>query len=357
MKRYGYIYEKVYTRENIKNAIIRAAHGKQKRSDVRRVLNNEEDCIDEIQYLLITQTYKPSPYRKKVVWEGSRQKERHILIPKFFPDQIIQWAVLLQIAPALSRGMDAHVCGSVPGRGKDEAKRYIERWLHTDPKGTKYCLQLDTHHFYPSINHDCLKAMLCRVFKDQKLLRLLGLIIDSAPGLPVGNVTSQWFANFYFQGLDHYIKEHLHVKYYARYMDDMILLGSNKRKLGRAKDAIETYLKNIGLALNPKWQKYKVDARGIDFLGYRFFHGKTILRRSLMLRITRKIRRTAKRKSWNPHNCKSILSYLGWFKRSNNYGLYQKWIRPYIKVKRMKGVIRRESIQCGHARKGISDSP
>jgi hypothetical protein len=195
------------------------------------------------------------------------------------------------------------------------------------------------------------------VFKDQKLLRLLGLIIDSAPGLPVGNVTSQWFANFYFQGLDHYIKEHLHVKYYVRYMDDMILLGSNKRKLGRVKGAIETYLKNIGLALNSKWQKYKVDARGIDFLGYRFFHGKTILRRSLMLRITRKIRRTAKRKSWNPHNCKSILSYLGWFKRSNNYGLYQKWIRPYIKVKRMKGVIRRESIQCGHARKGISDSP
>lgn len=211
MKRYGYIYEKVYTRENIKNAIIRAAHGKQKRGDVRRVLNNEEDCIDEIQYLLITQTYKPSPYRQKVVWEGSRKKERHILIPKFFPDQVIQWAVLLQIIPALSRGMDAHVCGSVPGRGKDEAKRYIERWLRTDPKGTKYCLQLDTHHFYPSVNHGCLKAMLCRVFKDQKLLRLLGLIIDSAPGLPVGNVTSQWFANFYFQGLDHYIKEHLHV--------------------------------------------------------------------------------------------------------------------------------------------------
>jgi len=187
-----------------------------------------------------------------------------------------------------------------------------------------------------------------------KLLKLLYQIIDSTgEGLPIGNVTSQWFANFYLQGLDHYIEEKLHVKYYVRYMDDMVILGSNKRKLGKMEIAIEQYLNNIGLELNSKWQKFKTNSRGIDFLGYRFFHYKTILRRSIMLRISRKVRKVYKKKSYNKHNCMSIISYLGWIKHSNSYKFYQKWIKPYINVKRMKGVIRRENFKYGYAKQSV----
>jgi retron-type reverse transcriptase len=321
---------------------------------VRRVLANREDCIDEIQHLLITQTYRPSPYREKIICEGANRKERHISIPKFFPDQIIQWAVLLQIIPILEKGMDPFCCGSVPVRGRDYARRYIQRWLEHDPRGTRYCLKLDVHHFYPSIRHDQLKAMLRRKIKDEKLLRLLGLIIDSAPGLPIGNVTSQWLANFYLQGLDHFIREQLHARYYVRNMDDMVIFSPNKRKLGRVKNAIKVYLHSLGLALNPKWQKFRTDSRGVDFLGFRFFHNRTILRRAVMLKISRKVRQTAKKKSWNPHNCKSILSYLGWFQHTDNYKMYQQWVKPYINVRRMKGVVRRESIKRCNAGKGFS---
>ena len=357
MKRFGYIYEKIYTRENISAAIDCASCKKKKRRAVRRALANKEDCIDEVQYLLITESYRPSPYREKIIREGANRKERHILIPHFYPDQIIQWAVLLQIIPTLMKGMDPFCCGSVPGRGRDYARRYIQRWLHRDPRGTKYCLKLDVHHFYPSIRHDILKVMLRRKFKDVKLLHLLDLIIDSAPaGLPIGNVTSQWLANLYLQGLDYFIREQLHARYYVRNMDDMVIFGPNKRKLGRTKEAIETYLGSLGLKLNPKWQKFKLDSRGLDFLGYRFFHNRTILRRAVMLRISRKVRRTAKKKSWNPHNCKSILSYLGWFRHTNNYNFYQARIKPFIRVRRMKAVIRRESKQRDNAGKIISDS-
>ena len=250
--------------------------------------------------------------------------------------------------------MDPFCCGSVPGRGRDYARRYIQRWLEHDPRGTRYCLKLDVHHFYPSIRHDQLKAMLRRKIKDEKLLRLLGLIIDSAPGLPIGNVTSQWLANFYLQSFDHFVREQLHVKYYVRYMDDMVIFSPNKRKLGRTKEAIAEYLGSLGLKLNPKWQKFKLDSRGLDFLGYRFFHNRTVLRRTVMLRISRKVRRTAKKKSWNPHNCKSILSYLGWFRHTNNYNFYQARIKGFIRVKRMKGVVRRESIKRCNAGKGFS---
>lgn len=355
IKRYGFLYEKIYTRENISAAIDRAAHKKKKRRAVRRVLENKEDCIDEIQYLLITQTYRPSPYREKIICEGANQKKRHISIPKFFPDQIIQWAILLQIIPILRKGMDPLTCGSIPGRGRDYARKYIQRWLEQDPKETKYCLFLDSHHFYESIRHDLLKAMLRRKFKDLKLLNLLDLIIDSATGLPIGNVTSQWLANFYLQDTDHFIREQLHVRHYARYMDDMIILGPNKRALHRTFGAIQKQLGELGLTVKSNWQIYRVDSRGIDFLGYRFFHDKTILRREVMLRISRKVRRTAKKKTWNPHNCKSILAYRGWFKRTNSYGCYQKWIKPYINVRKMKGVVRRESIQRSNAGKGISN--
>lgn len=315
---------------------------------------NKNDCINGIQHLLITQTYKPSKYIEKTIKEGSKQKERKISIPKFYPDQIIQWAVLLQTIPLFTKGMYVFTCGSVPNRGTSYAKRYLERWLHNDFKGTRYCLKLDVHHFYQSINHGCLKEMLRHKFKDVKLLKLLYQIIDSTEeGLPIGNVTSQWFANFYLQGLDHYIKEKLHAKYYVRYMDDIVILGSNKRKLGKIKIAIEQYLNNIGLELNSKWQKFKTDSRGIDFLGYRFFHYKTILRRSIMLRTTRKVRKVCKKKSYNKHNCMSIISYLGWIKHSNSYKFYRKWIKPYVNIKRMKGVIRRENFKYGYAKQGI----
>ena len=315
---------------------------------------NKNDCIDEIQHLLITQTYRPSKYIEKTIKEGSKQKERKISIPKFYPDQIIQWAVLLQTIPYFTKGMYVFTCGSVPNRGTSYAKRYLERWLHNDFKGTRYCLKLDVHHFYQSISHKCLKEMLKHKFKDVRLLKLLCQIIDSTEeGLPIGNVTSQWFANFYLQGLDHYIKEKLHAKYYVRYMDDMVILGSNKRKLGKMKAAIEQYLHNIGLELNSKWQKFKTDSRGIDFLGYRFFHYKTILRRSIMLRISRKVRKVYKKKSYNKHNCMAIISYLGWIKHSDSYQLYQKWIKPYINVKHMKGVIRRENIKYINAKQSV----
>jgi hypothetical protein len=353
MKRKGYIYQKIYSRENISAAIDRAADKKEDRWEVRRVLANREDCVEEIQRMLITQSYRPSPYREKTVVEGTQHKVRKISVPKFYPDQVIQWAIMLQIQPVLCRGMDPYTSGSIPGRGRDYARKHLERWLRDDRKGTKYCLFLDSHHFYPSIRHDRLKVMLRRILKDQRLLHLLDVIIDSASGLPIGNVTSQWFANFYLQGVDHLIREKLHARYYARYMDDMVLLGPNKRALHRMFDAIQAELGKLGLTVKDNWQVFKVDPRGIDFLGYRFYHDKTILRRSVMLKISRKVRRTAKRKSWNPHNCKSILSYLGWFKRTNNYGCYQKWIKPYINVKRMKGVVRRESLKHRNAGKGV----
>ena len=306
--------------------------------------------------MLINHAYIPSPYRTKTVVEGPKHKRREIRIPRFFPDQIVQWSILLQTIPIFMEGMDPFCCGSVLGRGTSYAERYIRRWFQSDPRGTRYCLKLDIHHFYQSVDHDRLKAMLRRKFKDAELLALLDLIIDSVPtGLPIGNVTSQWFGNFYLQGLDHFAREQLHVRHYIRNMDDIVVFGPNKRKLGKAEAAIIKYLGAMDLQLSAR-QKFPVDSRGVDFLGFRFFHDRTILRRSLMLRATRKVQRTVKRKTWNAHNCGSILAYIGWMEQSDSYHLYQTRVKPYIKKSYLEGVISRESKQRGHAGEPVPDT-
>ena len=123
-------------------------------------------------------------------------------------------------------------CASIKGRGLHHGMRKLKKALVEDRKYTKYCLKLDIKKFYPNIDKQCLKDKFRRVIKDENTLWLIDSIIDSADsGVPIGNYTSQWFANFYLQDLDHYIKEELGIKYYIRYMDDMVLFSNNKKTI------------------------------------------------------------------------------------------------------------------------------
>lgn len=340
MKRIGYIYPKICDKENIKNAILKASKNKRNRKSVKRCLENVDLCVDKIFDLLSNKSYTPTPTRKKTIKDGITQKERVISIPAFFPDQIIQWAILLQIKFILERGMYELSCASILNKGGLYAKRHVEKWIRSDFKNTKYCLKIDVKKFYPSINHDCLKVKLRRKIKDKDVLSLLDRIIDSEDGLPIGSVLSQWLANFYLQDVDHYIKEQLKIKYYVRYMDDMVMFGRNKKQLHKNFLSLSEFLGKDELTIKENWQVFRTDSRGIDFVGYRMFRKKTILRKSIMYRMSRKAKRTYKRETWNFHNCCSILSYLGWVKHTDSYGFYHCRIKPYINVKKMKGVVK-----------------
>lgn len=162
-------------------------------------------------------------------------------------------------------------------------------------------------------------------------------------GCLFGNYTSQWFANFYLQDLDHYIKEQLKVPYYIRYMDDMVIFHRNKKELHKMKDEIEKFLQREGLKLKENWQLFKVDSRPIDFLGYRFYRGYTTLRRSNFLRIKRRAKRISKKEKLNYHDAAAMLSYSGWLKHCDSYNYTQKYVKPYINYKKCKEVIRNAS--------------
>lgn len=337
----------------IRRAIINAARNKRNRAEVQRVLADMETHIDIVFDMIVNESFKPTPYRQFEVVDGISGKHRIVSCPAFFPDQVMHWLVVLASQDIFTKGMYEFVCGSVPGRGVHYGRKAVKKWMETDKTNTKYCAKLDISKFYPSISHTALKAALRRKIKDHKILWLFDTIIDSTEkGLPIGNYTSQWLANFLLQELDHAIKEVLHVVHYIRYMDDMVLFGRNKKKLHAAVRWIAGQLAPLGLKLKANWQVFRVDyidkagkrrGRDIDFMGFRFFRDKIIMRKKISLRARRLAARIAKSKVVSFKSAAAMISYCGWFKYTNSANFTAKYIVPNISIKKLKGVVRNET--------------
>jgi len=339
LERYGYIYEKVYDIENIKLAIKKSSLGKREQKRVKKVLDNIDFYALKIQQMLINKSYQPSQSDIKQIRDGANKKDREIKKPKYFPDQIIHWALILQLEPIIMKGMYEYNCGSVPKRGTEYGRKTIRKWIDRDKRNTKYCLKMDVTKFYPSVKGCILKQMFRNKIKDKDCLWLIDIIIDSEDGLPIGYYTSQWFSNFFLQGLDRFIKETLGVKYFVRYVDDLILMGSNKKKLHKVRKAVESYLESIGLKLKGNWQVFRISVRAIDFLGFRLFRDKTTLRKRNALRIMRRLRKIRKKGYLNCKDASAVISYWGWIKRSNSFYFYNKYIKPIVTIKLAKKVV------------------
>lgn len=344
MKRVGYLFDKVTQLGNIESAIMKASKGKTKRKSVDKVLDSPTYYALQIQKMLKEKSYIPSPYIEMKIHDGVRKKERIIYKPQFYPDQCIHWALMLQIEPILMKKMYHWNCASIKGRGLHHGMRHLKKILVDDRKYTKYCLKLDVKKFYPSIDKEILKNKFRKIIKDADILWLIDSIIDSSEsGVPIGNYTSQWFADFYLCDLDKFIKEELKVKYYVRYMDDMVLFSNNKKELHKIRVKIEDFLANEHLKLKENWQLFKTDSRPLDFLGYRFYRGYTTLRKSNFLRIKRRIKKIYKKGELNFHDACAVLSYNGWVIHSNCYNYTQKYMKPYVNFAECKEVIRNET--------------
>jgi len=340
MKRIGYIYEKICTIENIKLAIVKSSAGKRDRRFVLKVTNNIERYAKEIQKMLLEKSYIPSPYRRKMIKDGSSQKEREISKPRYYPDQIIHWALMLQLHKIFLKGMYTYTCGGVPKKGTSYAQKALRKWIDKDKKNTKYCLKMDISKYYSSIDKEILKEKIKKIIKDKNCLWLIDTIIDSCKnGLPIGNYTSQWFSNYFLQNLDYFIKCDLGACYYIRYVDDMIIMGSNKKKLHIMRKQIDIYLNNINLKLKSNWQVFPLSKRDIDFLGVRFYKEKTTLRGRNSLRIRRRMKKINSKKLLNYIDACAIVSYWGWIKRTDSYLFYNSFKNDLVNIRNAKNVI------------------
>jgi hypothetical protein len=229
-------------------------------------------------------------------------------------------------------------CGSIPGRGLHTGARAMKRWLSNDRKGTRYCYKIDIRKYYPSIDLDILYNMLSRHMDDADALWLLRTVVYShAPGLPIGNFTSQWFANLYLSHFDWWVRQTLGVAYYVRYIDDIVLLHGSKKELHVMRRRIEDMLSNeYHLTIKRNWQVFKVDGRGVDFLGFRFFHGYTTIRKTTAYRIARKIRKIGRKPYPGPSDASSAMSYMGITTHCDSFNFMRRYILPFISIYRCK---------------------
>ena len=342
MKRAGNIYNEICDIENIKYAIRMAGRRKQHHRAVAAVFDDIDSHAEKLQKILIERTYTPAPYKIKEIKDGASGKIRTISCPKFFPDQVIHWAVVTPLQPVMSRGTYAHAAGGTPGRGAHQIIKTCQKWIKEDLKNTKYILKLDVRKFYQSVDNTILKQMLRRVLKDPDTLWLLDQIIDSSKGLPIGNYTSVWLSDFYMQGIDNFIKQDLKITHYVRYVDDMILFGRNKKKLHKDRQDIDEYLNlNLHLSLKENWQVFPIKYRDLDFLGYRINRDRVILRKITALRIRRRAKRIARKRSMSHSDASAMVSYMGMLKSCNSYNFKKKHIWPFVNIKNMRRVISR----------------
>lgn len=313
MKRLNNLYQQICSPENLELADQRARKGKLQQYGVKQFDKNRVQNLQQLQQMLSAKTYKTSQYTTFVIYEP---KEREVYRLPYFPDRITHHAVMNILEPVFVSMFTADTYSCIKGKGIHAAVEAVKNALK-DVAGTTYCLKLDIRKFYPSVDHDILKQILRRKFKDQDLLWLLAEIIDSADGLPIGNYLSQYFANLYLTGFDHWIKEVKRVKYYFRYADDLVILAADKPSLHALLADIRHYLQiNLKLEIKPNYQVFPVDARSIDFVGYRFYHTHTLLRKSIKQNFARML---ARRK-----NDASIASYTGWAKHCNSKNLLKK---------------------------------
>jgi hypothetical protein len=255
-----------------------------------------------------------------------------------FRDRVVHHAICNVIEPIFETRFiyDSYACRA--GKGTHAGVKRVVDFLKCAQRlwPKVYCLKCDISKYFPSINHNILKQVIRNKISCSKTLWLLDEIIDSSigsneinpKGIPIGNLTSQLFANVYLNELDHYVKEDLRTMYYVRYMDDFIILGGSKKQLWAVLEVIRDFLEAfLDLQLNSKTAIFPI-TQGINFLGYRIWPTHRLLRKSSIRRIKRKLK-AFKRKYQNGQiklekvNA-TIQSWIGHANHANSYRFKEK---------------------------------
>jgi len=305
MNRIGNLWPQVTSWENLTEAAHAAARGKRKRPDVARFLHELEPNLCKLQRELEEGTYRPGAYRTFWIHDP---KPRQISAAAF-RDRVVHHALTRVLEPIFERRFTAYSFASRKGFGQHKALNLAREAC----RRYRYVLKCDIRKYFPSIDHSILKGLIGRVIKCPKTLELVGRVIDGANeqeevvayfpgdslftpfqrkrGLPIGNQTSQFFANVYLNSLDHFAMRELRPALYLRYEDDFVLFGDDKRELSSMAERIRDFLE--GLRLSPHERKFRIYRcdEGVTLLGWRLLPGQTRLARANVIRMRRRLKK------------------------------------------------------------------
>jgi RNA-directed DNA polymerase len=304
MKRYGNLWSQVIAFENLLQASRQAQRGKRFRSSVLAFNYNIEAELNQLQQELLTQTYRPGAYTTFEI----RDPKPRLISAAPYRDRVVHHALCNIILPIIERTFIHDTYANRVGYGTHKA---LQRFI-SFTRSSQYVLQCDIRKYFPSVDHEILKTCLRRKIKCPDTLWLIGTIINhSNPqepvleyfpgddlltplqrrhGLPIGNLTSQFFANVYLNGFDHFVKEQLKVQKYLRYVDDFALFSDDWSFLVDARHAIEDYLAQLRLIIHPIKSQLFETCYGVNFVGFRVLPDRIRVRNDNLRRSRHRLR-------------------------------------------------------------------
>ncbi len=286
MKTHKNLFQEICKYETLYKAYQKARRGKNGIVEILKFAYNLEEELFKLQYELKNEIYKTGKYRNFTIFEP---KERKIsALP--FRDRVVHHAICSVIEPIFEKKFiyDSYACRKGKGTlaGVNRTQKFVRK-----VKNSYYVLKCDVSKYFSSVNHKILKRIVREKIADKELLRLLDDIIDSVDsGIPIGNLTSQLFANIYLNKLDEYIKYNLKIKYYLRYMDDFIILHESKQELYNLKQKIKVFFVSMKLTLHSKKANIFPVRLGIDFLGYVIFDNYKLMRKNTIKRFLKNVK-------------------------------------------------------------------
>ena len=345
-------YEKIYNFENLYRAYRKARQGKRWKGAAAKFEVNLLEALNLLSAQIRTKRYTMSPYNTFEVYEPKRR----VVMSNSYKDKVVQHSLCDNVLePILTRSFIRDNYASQVGKGThyglDRLQEFMRRFYRKNGIDG-WILKGDISKYFYSIRHDVLKTLIREKITDPDVLWLIDLIIDSTEGnvgIPIGNQTSQLFALLYLDGLDHFVKEKLGIKYYGRYMDDFFLIHHDKAYLQECRKQIEAFVQARGLSLNAKTNIFPLK-HGVDFLGFHTYlteSGAVIrkVRRRSKNNMKRKLKKLAALHAAGRIDAKTVeQSYQSWrghAEKGNSYHLIRRTDQYYNSLMKSK-----EAAQC-----------
>jgi len=311
VKTYGHLYHQVWAWDNLYLAYRQARKGKRGKSPAASFEFNLEENLFQLQQELADKTYIPGPYCSFYVHEP-----KHRLISAApFRDRVVHHALCQVIEPLFERRFIHDSYANREGKGTHRA---LDRCTHF-ARRYRYVLPCDTRQFFPSIDHAILRRILGQAIADQDVMWLVDRILESGVGvlseeyemayfpgddllaacrprgLPIGNLTSQFWANCYLNELDQFVKRELKCHAYLRYVDDLLLFADDKATLWRWREEIITFLQTLRLTIHENQAQSRPVSEGIPFLGFIVFPTHRRLKQRKGIAFQRRLKQLAAR--------------------------------------------------------------
>lgn len=351
MKKHKNLFDQICSFENLLLAARKAQKGKRSKHHTARFNTELEKELVQLQRELLDGSYQPGHYHSFYIYDPKKR----LISAAPYRDRVVHHAVCNIIEPIFEK---AFIYDSYANRKGKGTHRAIQRYQEFCRKN-EYVLKCDIKKYFPSIDHEILKREIRGKISCNRSLQLIDKIIDcSNPqeeiieyflgddlltplsrrrGLPIGNLTSQFFSNIYLNRFDHFIKEKMNCKYYIRYVDDFVIFCNDKNTLDEIKKNIVIYLSQLRLKMNEKkFRIYRV-GEGVEFLGHRIFRHFRLLKKQNIIRFKRRLKKYRKAFLNDEMSLEkltqSIQSWVAHASHSNTWRLREKIFSEYIITK------------------------